>query len=218
MALVANYGTDSESEVDEEETFENTRHQINEESTTKNLLTVDDSTDSEPESSQIKKESAAKKQAERLPLPLFMDQSESTDMKKLPNSSVFRNPFEEAEHEQFSILEKHVKMTHMETNSEQLKKGKKNVCYSFRNGRCRFGDKCRFSHSLEASTDTTSKQNMNSSYNERIEYEFPKDGNNENVEKRKRRAGLSKTLIPPKKAMKSYERTQAEERPWTLNN
>ena len=34
--------------------------------------------------------------------------------------------------------------------------------------------------------------------------------------KRKQRSGVTSTLVPPKKYLKSYGKTQAEERPWTL--
>ena len=34
--------------------------------------------------------------------------------------------------------------------------------------------------------------------------------------KRKQRSGVSSTLVPPKKYLKSYGRAQVEERPWTV--
>ena len=36
--------------------------------------------------------------------------------------------------------------------------------------------------------------------------------------KRKQRSGVSSTLVPPKKYLKSYGRAQAEERPWTVGS
>ncbi|XP_071945523.1 uncharacterized protein [Antedon mediterranea] len=206
MALVANYGTDSESDDDVNEPFENKG--LN----NKNLLTAgDESDDSEPEITQNKIETENNHHSERLPLPTFMNENET----RILNSSVFSNPFKDAEHEKFSILEKHVKMTH--TNVEDL--NKKKICHSFRKGRCRFGNKCKFEHASKSVQPIPENQNtavLNSEIN--YEYDYQDDEESESVEKRKRKAGLSRTLIPSKKAMKDYKKTQVEERPWTMSS
>jgi hypothetical protein len=68
--------------------------------------------------------------------------------------SVFANPFETAEMVKQSILEKHVKMT-----EAQLATGKKaKICKAFKQGRCRFGKNCKFSHDLDANLSLRYKQ------------------------------------------------------------
>ena len=73
-----------------------------------------------------------------------------------PTSSVFVNPFEQAEQAKLGILEKHVRLT----EAAPKKPASKQVCFKFRKGTCHLGAKCRFFHDrsnivLGGTTDRT---------------------------------------------------------------
>jgi len=165
----------------------------------------------------------------RLPNPLSGSTETADDDDDERRTSVFTNYFHKAEEAKLAVLEHHVKLTteQLKTNDEQAKwKNKKNVCISFQRGRCRFGAKCRFAHSIsseavETGTDLraevsvfTPKFGLLPSVQMPLNMELDEDEDMQ--KKRKHRSGVTDTLLPPKRAMMSLEQQRKEERPWTV--
>lgn len=136
------------------------------------------------------------------------------------DSSVFANPFKAQADQKLNALQKHVPLT-MQAKPSQI--GGKRVCVSYRkDGRCRFGIKCKFAHDSDLQTPATPtdcnqpveeetpasdsvKSNESSSSCVRGSQTFqPESKEEESGQAKKRRVGLSNTLIPPKRAMKQY--------------
>ncbi|KAI4460771.1 hypothetical protein MML48_5g00012919 [Holotrichia oblita] len=110
------------------------------------VTTSESSSDSEIESdnkiaSEEKPETKLNTNTTKLPTPGFIS-SNSTE--NVLTTSVFKNPFVEAENAKQAILEKHVKMVNANDNSQFLN-GKK-ICWNYRKGRCRFGHNCKYAH------------------------------------------------------------------------
>ncbi|XP_071790189.1 uncharacterized protein [Asterias amurensis] len=241
--LVADYGS-SDSENEEETTVAKNKLELKEVSSGVNLLaSTEDKSDSDADDDVASRtqdgalskrgtKSNYQKEPEKLPLPsvigLLPDPSTST----LAPSSIFANPFQEAEQHKLSILEQHVKLTSAQTKEAELG-GKKKICWKFRNGRCRFGHKCKFAHDSDVPSTITTSSLQESSHlvpaagNEKTSFReesIPHEGwsaqgegedGEEEVQKRKRRPGLSQTLIPSKKVMTAYNRQNMQENPWT---
>lgn len=127
----------------------------------------------------------------KLPAPRFKDSG-------IINESVFRNPYLEAERAKSAVLEKHVKMVPSKDNITKV--NGKNICWMNRKGRCRFGNKCKFAHDSELFNDPNSK-------NISIEDNKSKN-NNYDLNKKRKRPGLSQNLIPGKKVLKLFEKTE----------
>lgn len=106
------------------------------------------------------------------------------------SSSVFTNPYKNAENYEQSILEQHVKMTTL-----KAPEAKKKVCYKFMRGKCRLGDKCHFLHQNPNVADNTDKLS-----------DGEETGSATKKEKSKKRCGLKDDLIPPKKYMKTFNK------------
>lgn len=131
-------------------------------------------------------------------------------------TSVFSNPFVEAEKAKSAILEKHVKMTPTLDDTKMIN-GRK-ICWNYRKGRCRFGHNCTFAHDSDLhKTSTTLEAIRNpqetiicqTAYNNQITInEEDEDQENNQTIKRKKRPGLSQTLIPGKKVLKMYKAQQ----------
>lgn len=150
---------------------------------------------------------------QKLPLP-------TPDFNGTPTlkTSVFSNPFVEAEKAKSAILEKHVKMTPTLDDTKMIN-GKK-ICWNYRKGKCRFGHKCTFAHdsdlhrskaeldALNAPQETLicQAQHTNGPPHEEVEVD---QENNQTTLKRKR-PGLSQTLVPGKKVLKMYRAQQAK--------
>ncbi|CAL1541542.1 unnamed protein product [Lymnaea stagnalis] len=173
---------------------------------------------------------------EKLPNPLLSQ--------KLPSiieattsrigTSVFVNPFEEAEQAKNLILEKHVKLT----QAAPKKPAHQPVCWKFKKGKCHMGKNCRFFHDLENRTleennDSNQEINANDHGQQRQMYhpaaytdarrrpmeQEPEDDDNYMASmKKKKRYGVSDNLMPPKKAFESLQRQREKERPWTLGD
>lgn len=136
------------------------------------------------------------------------------------DSSVFANPFKAQADQKLNALQKHVPLT-MQAKPSQI--GGKRVCVSYRkDGRCRFGIKCKFAHDSDLQTPVT-PTNCNQPVDEETPASDPVKSNEscsscgggsqtfqpeskeeESGQVKKRRVGLSNTLIPPKRAMKQY--------------
>uniref|UniRef100_A0A182NK25 C3H1-type domain-containing protein n=1 Tax=Anopheles dirus TaxID=7168 RepID=A0A182NK25_9DIPT len=118
--------------------------------------------------------------------------------------SVFSNPFREAEEAKLASLEKHVKMVDPEANGGEQKR---KVCWSYKKGRCRFGSKCNFAHDSDLILrkpmgDTAADGSGGGSDNE-LDTSVAKKTNPPD---RKKRPGLSRELVPPKKVLKMYHK------------
>lgn len=143
------------------------------------------------------------------------------------DSSVFANPFKAQADQKLSALQKHVPLT-MQAKPSQI--GGKRVCVSYRkDGRCRFGIKCKFAHDSDLQTpvtptdchppvseDTPDPVEAHAggscgggSQNPQQETKEEESGGQQ---MKKRRVGLSNTLIPPKRAMKQYAMHRDRER------
>ncbi|KAG8180174.1 hypothetical protein JTE90_020470 [Oedothorax gibbosus] len=108
-------------------------------------------------------------------------------------TSVFTNPYKNAENYEQSILEKHVKMTAIKNEPE----AKKKICYKFRRGKCRLGDKCQYLHVNHQLVDNSDAKLSDG------------EDNNEAGKKReksKKRCGLKDDLVPPKRYMKTFNK------------
>ncbi|XP_060947523.1 uncharacterized protein si:ch211-113e8.11 [Limanda limanda] len=146
------------------------------------------------------------------------------------DSGVFTNPFKAQADQKLSALQKHVPLT-LEAKPSEI--GGKRMCVSYRkNGRCRFGIKCKFAHDSDLQTTVPSADGHHPHHTpesdeapapEPVE---PNAGGSGGVGKqkrpeeeesggqhvKKRRVGLSNTLIPPKRAMKQYAMHMDRER------
>ncbi|XP_072280503.1 uncharacterized protein [Pyxicephalus adspersus] len=153
----------------------------------------------------------------RLPAPRLETKS------KVSPSGVFSNPFQDEERAQLSILERHVKLS-----DSNWAKGGKGVCLAYqKDGRCRYGTKCKYSHGTDLPQGATMSSQGGLSRSGGDAPEIVGDssglqigdevGEDTQVEKGKRKKpGVSNTLIPPKKALKSYQKQLSSERPWAL--
>jgi hypothetical protein len=180
-------------------------------------------------SSNLDKESVNKAQEndEKLVLPSpLLEPSEPSVSKEFTSrtyqqTSIFYNPFKAEEKKKLDVLEKHVQLSR---NVPASSTNKKRVCYKFQKGKCRFGDTCRFAHNthiiktdtMNHSTDDTKTPEVTTTINKTdTSYDPDMDEDQWEITKpKKRRVGVSDTLIPPKKAMKAYEQQKTKEKTW----
>ncbi|XP_058496137.1 uncharacterized protein si:ch211-113e8.11 [Solea solea] len=168
----------------------------------------------------------------RLPVPSLG----SLNLYKLPppplnacsDSSVFANPFKAQADQKLSALQKHVPLT-MQAKPSQI--GGKRVCVSYRkDGRCRFGIKCKFAHDSDLQMPVTAADGHhlhspmgdeapssehdvpNTSSSSGTGSKKPTEEKSGGQQVKKRKVGLSNTLIPPKRAMKQYAMLRDRER------
>ena len=214
--------------------------------TSANYFTADDyeEADVDQESSERQTPASCTTAAvKRLPNPLSGSTDERDDDES--HSSVFVNYYHKAERAKLAVLEQHVKLTTAKdaegsTDGDKHKKGtkKRQICLNFQRGRCRYGQKCKFAHSVESEMDhvvdsdaAPAKETNNLGVNkfgspppffydsnvtgDANEY-VNDDDDGEGNKKRKKRSGISDTLVPPKKALHSLEKQRREERPWTV--
>jgi len=170
----------------------------------------------------------------RLPNPLSGLADAAADDDDERRTSVFTNYFHKAEERKLAVLEHHVKLTTEElkkTNGEQEKRqNKKRVCIGYQRGRCRFGGKCRFAHSISSETNdtgvisptevTTFRPKFGLLPSAQLPLNMEPDDNDDDgmnaQKKRKLRVGVTDSLVPPKRAMKSLDQQRKDERPWTV--
>ncbi|KAL4091750.1 hypothetical protein QTP88_026392 [Uroleucon formosanum] len=127
------------------------------------------------------------KTGNKLPAPRFKDTG-------IINESVFRNPYLEAERAKCAVLEKHVKM--VPAKDHLTKVNGKNICWMNKKGRCRFGNKCKFAHDSELFNGPN------------IIDEDKSNEESSKLNKKKKRPGLSQNLIPGKKILKIFKKTE----------
>lgn len=169
------------------------------------------------------------------------DESVSTTPNRLPNplsgmthisaddgdhqTSVFTNYFHKAEEAKLAVLERHVKLTaeELKTNKDQTKRpARKGVCRSFQLGRCRFGASCRFAHSIPSQADDTVTEVSKPAPkfgllpSAQMPFRVKPEEDEEEKKTRKHRSGVTDSLVPPKRAMRSLEQQRKDERPWTV--
>jgi hypothetical protein len=112
--------------------------------------------------------------------------NESTTQSINSKVSIFSNPFKEEETKQMDQLERHVKMSEFnkQNNIRSDDSKKKSICWNYHKyQKCKFGNRCRFLHN-------------DSNF---IPTKTPKNSSNN-----KKRTGITDSLIPPAKALKSY--------------
>lgn len=130
----------------------------------------------------------------------------ANEKKSIPGG-VFSNPFKEAEDAKMASLEKHVKMVDPE---HEISEQKRKICWSYRKGRCRFGSKCNFAHD----SDLILKKEVHGANVAEASESIPdKETQKETISmvrklqaNKKKRPGLSRELVPPKKVLKMYQR------------
>lgn len=167
-------------------------------------------------------ETAASK--EKLPLP-------TPDFNSAPlmRTSVFSNPFVEAERAKSAILEKHVKMTPTMDDTKMIN-GRK-ICWNYRKGRCRFGHNCTFAHDSDLHRSAAEMEALRvpqetlvcqTRYNngQQLQQMLPTANDDDNEvdqennqttnKKRKKRPGLSQSLLPSKRVFKLYKAQQQQ--------
>lgn len=142
------------------------------------------------------------------------------------DSSVFANPFKAQADQKLSALQKHVPLT-MKAKPSHI--GGKMVCVSYRKDRrCRFGIKCKFAHDSDLQTPATpadchppviaeapEPQNVESHAGDSCgggSQALTEEEEPGGQQVKKRRVGLSNSLIPPKRAMKQYTMHRDRER------
>ena len=131
-----------------------------------------------------------------LPLPDLDQLTSQTGITS--SSSVFSNPFKEAEEAKLAILKRHVSEFAPVEKQPPPRTRTKNYCKGGHRSRRTIGE--------ITPTDPHGLFNNDDS----CVSEFAGHG------KRKQRSGVSNTVMPPKKYLKSYETVQAKERPWTI--
>uniref|UniRef100_A0A182Q1D6 C3H1-type domain-containing protein n=1 Tax=Anopheles farauti TaxID=69004 RepID=A0A182Q1D6_9DIPT len=156
----------------------------------------------------IKKQSSGLNDAGQstLPLPSASAMLQSGTGSRPIAGSVFSNPFREAEEAKLASLEKHVKMVDPEANGAEQKR---KVCWSYKKGRCRFGSKCNFAHGsdLILRKDTIAEAgDGGDGENEQESSTAANVAKKANPPDRKKRPGLSRELVPPKKVLKMYHK------------
>ncbi len=209
---------------------------------TPSYFTVSGQSDDEEESvseedDKLEHSSMANSQAERLPNPLAAPKPQKmvgSGQISLPKpslkgdifnaehpASVYTNPFQIAEKAKLSVLEKHVKLTSSEEKAKAV--GKKNVCKNFKQGRCRFGHKCKYAHDSDIIAAAEEKGTLHANYGPSaeeclFEEDAVDDDSYISQKKRKFRSGVSDNLKPPKRAMQVLDKQRTIERPWTMSN
>ncbi|KAM8880515.1 uncharacterized protein AB9W97_015312 [Spinachia spinachia] len=145
-----------------------------------------------------------------LPSPLASLKLPPPSLNTSSDSGVFANPFKAQADRRLSALQRHVPLT-MQAKPSQI--GGKKVCVSYRkNGRCRFGIKCKFAHDSDLQTESQPAVSEGTPGPDLAE---SRAGGSQNLlqtkeespagqQGKKRKVGLSDTLTPPKRAMKQY--------------
>lgn len=160
-------------------------------------------------------------QASKLPRPDFDRKASSSVETDVP--SVFSNPYRAVEDAKNLMLEKHVKMT---PSCHQQAVNGKQLCWNYRKGRCRFGHKCKFLHesdipgvvlyvpSPKDEVSVTLDRNSVLPDEPDINCEGETGEVGKTIPLKRKKPGITNSLIPPKRAAKAYKKQQEQERPW----
>ncbi|XP_069047524.1 uncharacterized protein [Lepisosteus oculatus] len=129
-------------------------------------------------------------------------------------SSVFANPFRARAEQSLSVLQRHVPLT-LQPRPACI--GGRPVCLAYRkDGRCRFGGRCRFAHDSDLQVPPPAAP-QHSPPPQASGLEPGPDPPVESPGRTgRRKPGVSDTLIPPKRALRDYEASVAKDRPWLL--
>lgn len=229
MNTLVGYGVSSDSDSDEEASDEHSKLRpiqdpcrgVEPVRKSRNFLIEADSGSSD---SELEEE-------ERPPVPVphkapqgsLPSPSLSAKMNKLPppslqtssDTSVFTNPFKAQAEQKLSALQKHVPLTEQARPSHI---GGRRICVSYRkDGRCRFGIKCKYAHDSDLQTSAfdshpkAGKEAHPGVCQGSQGFQQDTEENPEGQQVKKRRVGLSNTLIPPKRAMKQYAMQREKE-------
>lgn len=146
-------------------------------------------------------------------------------------NSVFNNRYVQEENNKLSVLEKHVKLSEPQLQVLMPNGKKRSICHNFLRGQCRFGQKCRYHHGSEplvvnnsaSATDPSSAMGLPPTFiDPRVRAGNMLDDGAEDDDsymaeaKRKKRAGMAETLVPPKRAMSALQRQRQSDSPWTV--
>lgn len=118
---------------------------------------------------------------------------------------IIGNRFAQEERAKKALYEKHVKMTEDKITSQPH-------CFKFRKGACRKGDKCRFRHDLGLQVPSYNSEADNKAQYEAAVIQQPPGPSLP----QKKKAGVTNTLYPAKKAKNALNEQRAKERPWTV--
>ncbi|XP_041378309.1 uncharacterized protein LOC121390539 [Gigantopelta aegis] len=229
MSLVADYS--SEDNISDDDGLSHDG-KINHSSSGQNsnlLISQDgDNTSSDSESEDSSNTVGSNVNKTKLPNPLCQEKL-AVPGKNLEMTSIgmtlFTNRYEQAELAKSSILEKHVQMT-----EKHPERGTRQVCFKFKKGTCHMGNKCRFFHDQsnivnhalkktdeEKFSDQLGHHSLNPGHSVGIFTHEPVDDDNYLAgKKRKKKVGVSNTLVPPKQALLRLEQQRQSERPWTI--
>lgn len=127
-------------------------------------------------------------------------------------SSVFANPFKEQAERKLSALQRHVPLT---DQARPTHIGGKKVCVAYRkDGRCRFGIRCKFAHDSDLQqnlaepgvweSDSDNAATRAAACREPAGERDGEDEEENQSRRKKQRVGVSDSLIPPKRALKQY--------------
>ncbi|XP_066443007.1 uncharacterized protein [Eleutherodactylus coqui] len=217
LGLLSGYNSSSSDDDDEDEAAGRTLCLTS----SKSSFSVDAASSSEEEADGSKDNEAREPPAPlSSPLPSFKLPAPCLGIQSgLSPSSVFSNPFQCEKKAQLSILERHVKLS-----DGNWAKGGKGVCLAYqRDGRCRYGTKCKYSHAsdLPQGSSSSAQREIIDSSNTSSEThggvtEEEQGGGPQNDNGKRKKPGLSDTLVPPKRSLKSYQKQITAERPWAV--
>ena len=160
------------------------------------------------------------KDTDAVPLPLpNLDQLTSPTSQEMTATfrSVFSNPYKEAEEAKLSMLKRHVSDFAPDEKPSSQKERSKHHRFKGTRDRGNKGPRALASDATctLGGTDSQSSRLFNDD-DSSVASEGGELAHHHGGVKRKQRSGVSSTLVPPKKYLKSYGRAQAEERPWTV--
>lgn len=151
--------------------------------------------------------------AEKLPIPKFIKNSETSN---LLATSVFKNPFTEAENAKKAVLEKHVKMVGTKDNTNMI--NGKRICWNYRKGKCRFGHNCKYAHDsdLQKSKEELDSENQiqqivlcqSQNLPQPTTHELREMQESVSSNKKRKHHGLVNGLVPGKKIMNQYRKNK----------
>ena len=131
------------------------------------------------------------------------------------SESIFHNPYREEHELNICTLSRHVLPSeNSDKQNKSVSSEQKTICRRFAaKGRCRFENKCKFSHAVSESKPYKSReyQHTESSYRSKLTGNaggiFDDDNDSITGERKKRkRPGLGNHLIPSKKVVAMYNR------------